>query len=349
MRKNFAHVCTSMRVTLKDVARAAGVSHTTVSRALRDSEEVSPETRARIREIAATMGYRPNPVARALQGRRTQTLGVVVTRLSDPFHTEVVQGIEMVAQAHGYGLLLSLSHEDPKKERAIVELLAAKQVDGIIVAASRLGSRYLPLLEALQIPIVLINSHQTGPYVYSVATDNAHGGRLAAAYLIGLGHRAIAYIGSRRGGDSNRERFRGFRQALREAGLPLRPEWVVAGDGRVAGGEAAMRRLLEQRPRPTAVFCYNDLTAIGALKAALRAGLRIPEELSIIGFDGLEEGTYVSPMLTTVAQPRRQLGRLAAEMMLEILNGQPSPKHIRLQGTLIERESCGPPPPDGGL
>lgn len=336
-----------MRVTIKDIARAAGVSHTTVSRALRDSEEISPETRARIRAIAESLGYRPNPVARALQGRRTQTIGVVVTRLSDPFHTEVVQGIERVAQAHGYGLLLSLSHEDPEKERAIVEMLAAKQVDGIIVAASRLGSRYLPLLEALRIPIVLINSHQTGPYVYSVATDNVHGGYLATRYLIGLGHRAIAYIGSRRGGRSNQDRYRGYRQALREAGLNPRPEWVVKGDGRVEGGEMAMRRLLEVRPRPTAVFCYNDLTAIGALKAALRAGLRVPEELSIIGFDGLEEGTYVIPALTTVAQPRQQLGRLAAEMLLEILDGRPSPKRILLQGTLIERESCGPAPAAG--
>ncbi|HXF70817.1 MAG TPA: LacI family DNA-binding transcriptional regulator [Thermoflexus sp.] len=333
-----------MGVTIKDIARAAGVSHTTVSRALRDSEEISPETRARIRAIAESLGYRPNPVARALQGRRTQTIGVVVTRLSDPFHTEVVQGIERVAQAYGYGLLLSLSHEDPQKERAIVEMLAAKQIDGIIVAASRLGSRYLPLLESLQIPIVLINSHQTGPYIYSVATDNFHGGHLATSYLIGLGHQAIAYIGNRRGGRSNQDRYRGYRQALREAGLTWRPEWVVKGDGRVEGGEAAMRRLLEIRPRPTAVFCYNDLTAIGALKAALRAGLRVPDELSIIGFDGLEEGTYVVPELTTVAQPRQQLGRLAAEMLVEILNSRPSPRRVLLQGMLIERESCGPPP-----
>lgn len=333
-----------MRVTIKDIARAVGVSHTTVSRALRDSEEINPETRARIRAVAESMGYRPNPVARALQGRRTQTLGVVVTRLSDPFHTEVVQGIEKVAQAHGYGLLLSLSHEDPAKERAIVEMLAAKQVDGIIVAASRLGSRYLPLLEALRIPIVLINSHQTGPYVYSVATDNVHGGYLATRYLIDLGHRAIAYIGNRRGGRSNQDRYRGYRQALREVGLSPRPEWVVKGDGRVGAGEAAMRRLLEVSPRPTAVFCYNDLTAIGALRAAVQAGIRVPEDLSIIGFDGLEEGSYVFPALTTVAQPRQQLGRLAAEMLLEILNGRPSPRRILLQGTLLERASCGPPP-----
>lgn len=333
-----------MRVTIKDIARAVGVSHTTVSRALRDSEEIRPETRARIRAVAESMGYRPNLVARALQGRRTQTLGVVVTRLSDPFHTEVVQGIEKVAQAHGYGLLLSLSHEDPAKERAIVEMLAAKQVDGIIVAASRLGSRYLPMLEALRIPIVLINSHQTGPYAYSVATDNVHGGYLATRYLIDLGHRAIAYIGNRRGGRSNQDRYRGYRQALREVGLSPRPEWVVKGDGRVGAGEAAMRRLLEVSPRPTAVFCYNDLTAIGALRAAVQAGIRVPEDLSIIGFDGLEEGSYVIPALTTVAQPRQQLGRLAAEMLLEILSGRPSPRRILLQGTLLERASCGPPP-----
>lgn len=327
-------------VSIKDIARAAGVSHTTVSRALRDSPEISAEMKARIRQIAEEMGYRPSAVARSLVTRRTRVLGVVVTRLSDPFHTEVVQGIEMVAQEHGYSILFSLSHEDSEKERAIVEMMAQRQVEGIIVAASRVGDRYLDVLEELRIPIVLINSHHTGERVYSIAMDDHHGGLIATRYLTRLGHRRIGYISSVRGGETSRQRMAGYRQALKEVGLSFDHHLTAKGNGRVEGGVSAMQQLLALDPPPTAVFCYNDLTAIGALKAILQAGLRVPEDISLVGFDGLVEATYVNPPLTTVEQPRLQMGRLAAQMSIGLLSDQSQPTRLILQGTLIERSSC---------
>lgn len=330
-------------VSIKDIARIAGVSHTTVSRALRDSPEVSEETKARIRRIADEVGYRPSAVARSLVTQRTQVVGVVVTRLSDPFHTEMVQGVEEVAEQHEYGVLLSLSHEDSRKEQSIVEMMAQRQVDGIIVSASRVGNHYLNLLEGLHIPIVLINSHHTSENVYSIAMDDHHGGLVATQHLIDLGHQHIGYITSERGGRTSRQRMAGYREALKEADLPSERTLVAKGNGRVAGGEAAMTRLLARDPRPTAVFCYNDLTAIGALRAIVQAGLCVPEDVSLVGFDGLVEATYVNPPLTTVEQPRHQMGRLAAQMIIGLLSDESQPTRLVLQGTLIRRDSCSPP------
>jgi DNA-binding LacI/PurR family transcriptional regulator len=330
----------NMATSIKDIARAAGVSHTTVSRALRDSPEISAATKERIRKLAQEMGYRPSAIARSLVTQRTHTVGVVVTSLADPFHTEVVQGIEMHAQDHGYSILLSMSHEDPARERAAVEILAEKRVDGIIVAASRIGSNYLPLLQRLQVPIVLLNSHQTGEYVYSIATDNVQAGHLAASYLLDLGHRRIGYIGSNRGGQTDRDRLAGFRRALCQAGIGIQDAWIVRGDGRMAGGCEAMREILAMPDQPTALFCYNDLTAIGALKAIVEAGRRVPDDYSLIGLDGLVEATYVNPSLTTVEQPRLEMGRLAMQMLIDVLTGQHIPTSRVLTGSLIERGSC---------
>lgn len=329
-------------VSIKDIAKVAGVSHTTVSRALRDSAEISAETKARIRRIADDMGYRPSAVARSLVTKRTGVIGVVVTRLSDPFHTDVVQGIEMVAQDHNYSILLSLSHEDPDREQAIVELMARRQVEGIIVAASRLGDRYLDLLADLRIPIVLINSHHTGEYVYAVASDDRYGGCIATEHLVDLGHTRIAYIANTRGGATSRQREVGYRDALAAADISHDVDLVVDGDGSVAGGKRAMDTLLTKTPGPTAVFCYNDLTAIGVLKSVLEAGLHVPDDISLVGYDGLAEGTYVNPPLTTVEQPRLQMGKLATQMIVDLLHGESQPTRLILQGRLIERGSSRP-------
>jgi DNA-binding LacI/PurR family transcriptional regulator len=333
----------SRRVSIKDIARKAGVSHSTVSRALRGSPLVNPRTAERIRRLAARMGYVPNAAARSLATARTGIVGLVITTLADPFLAEIVRGVEEVALEAGYRLFLATSNADPERELAAVRALAESRVEGVIVASSRVGELYLPHLEALGVPIVLINNQREEPFIYSVASDSYQGAVQAISYLVELGHTRIAYIAGPPTARSNRERLAGYREAMARAGLPLDPAWIAEGNGRPEGGEWGMRRLLEAPRRPTAVFCYNDMTAIGALRAARAAGLRVPDDLSIIGFDDILFAAYTEPPLTTVAQPKYEMGRTAMSMLLRLLQGERTPTHLRLPCRLVERASCGPP------
>ncbi|WP_322801451.1 LacI family DNA-binding transcriptional regulator [Thermoflexus sp.] len=333
----------SRRVSIKDIARKAGVSHSTVSRALRGSPLVNPRTAERIRRLAARMGYVPNAAARSLVTTRTSIIGLVITTLADPFLAEIVRGVEEVALEAGYRLFLATSNADPEREMAAVRALAESRVEGVIVASSRVGDLYLPHLEALGVPIVLINNQREEPFIYSVASDSRQGAVEAVSYLVRLGHTRIAYIAGPPTARSNRERLAGYQEAMAQAGLSVDPAWIVEGNGRPEGGEWGIRRLLEVPRRPTAVFCYNDMTAIGALRAARAAGLRVPEDLSIIGFDDILFAAYTEPPLTTVAQPKYEMGRTAMSVLLRLLQGERTPAHLRLPCRLVERASCGPP------
>ena len=336
-----------MGVSIKDIAKAAGVSHSTVSRALSDSPLVKEETKRRIQRLAREMGYSPSAIARSLATKRTYTIGLVVTTIADPFVADIVRGVEEVALDKGYSVLLSNSNADPQREMAVVKTFHERRVDGVIVTASRVGDLYLPLLEEIGAPIVLINNLRDGKYVYSVATDNVHGAELATRYLIELGHRRIGYIACPNKERSNRDRLEGYRRALREANIAFQPALVARGDGKVEGGREGMRQLLFLSPPPTAVFCYNDLTAIGAMMAVKGAGLRVPDDVSLVGFDDIAMASYVDPPLTTVRQRKYEMGRLAMEMLLNILSGEEATKSIVLQGELIVRKSCqalGPAP-----
>lgn len=332
------------RISIKDIARKAGVSHSTVSRALRGSPLVNPRTAERIRRLAAQMGYVPNAAARSLVTTRTSIIGLVITTLADPFLAEIVRGVEEVALEAGYRLFLATSNADPERELAAVRALAESRVEGVIVASSRVGELYLPHLEALGVPIVLINQQREAPFIYSVASDSYQGAVLAVSYLMNLGHTRIAYIAGPPMARSNRLRLTGYQKTLAAAGIPPDPAWIVEGNGRPEAGEWGIQRLLEAPLRPTAVFCYNDMTAIGALRAARAAGLRVPEDLSIIGFDDILFAAYTEPPLTTIAQPKYEMGRTAMSMLLRLLQGERVPPHLQLPCRLVERASCGPPP-----
>lgn len=332
-----------MSVSIKDIAKVAEVSHSTVSRALRNSPLISDETKARIRRIAQEMGYSPSAIARSLVTKRTQTLGLVVTTIADPFVAEVVRGVEERALDEGYSVILCQSQADPEREIAAVEILREKRVDAIIITASRVGNLYLPLLERLAVPIVLINNQQEGRYVYSVGTDNVQGGHLAVRYLLELGHTRIGYITGPEWAAASRQRLRGARQALREQGLDLDPTLIVQGDGRAEGGEEAITCLLRHPVPPTAVFCYNDMTAIGATRAAQRAGLQIPKDISIIGYDDIALAAYVTPPLTTIRQRKYEMGAQATEIALALLNDGEFVEHVLIPGELVIRGSCAPP------
>ena len=328
--------------TIKDIARIANVAHSTVSRALAGSPRVNPETAERIRRIAEQCGYRTSAVGRSLATRRTRTVGVVVTNIADPFAATVVSGIEQAAGDDGYAVLLASSFADPDRELRVVHALEERRVDGIIVTASRVGALHVPKLSRMKVPVVLLNNQHPSEFVHSVMIENVEASAEATRYLIGLGHNRIGYIGDRNGRHSDTERFAGYRQALDSAELPFRPELVVHGDGTAESGREAMGRLIQLAERPTAVFCYDDMTALGALREAHANGLSVPGDISVIGFDDLPMVEYAEPALTTVRQPMFAMGRMAMETMLDLLSGSESAHNVRVRGELIVRASTAP-------
>jgi DNA-binding LacI/PurR family transcriptional regulator len=325
--------------SIKDIARIARVSHSTVSRALQNSPLVNARTAETIRQIAHESGYRASAVARGLVTKRTLTIGLVVTTIADPFASEVACGIEQSANDLGYSVFLADSNADPSRERQVVQSFAERRVDGIIVTSSRVGALYLPLLSEMRVPIVLVNNQHPGEFVHSVMIGNVAGSLAAANHLIALGHRRIAYLGDQFGYQSDTERFEGYRQALDEAGLPFLPELVVRGDGKPDEAMRAMEQLLALADPPTAVCCYNDMSALGAIRSIHLAGLRVPGDISVVGFDDLFLASYTQPRLTTVRQPMRRMGLLAMESLFKLMSGEDSAIRITVEPELIVRES----------
>jgi LacI family transcriptional regulator, repressor for deo operon, udp, cdd, tsx, nupC, and nupG len=337
-----------LRVSIKDVAKAAGVSHSTVSRALANSPLIPESTRRRIQRVARRMGYAPNAIARGLVMQRTRTIGVIVTTIEDPFIAEVVRGIEEVAADHAYRIFLGTSLNDPAREVDLVRALREWRVDGVIVESSRVGALYQPLLKEIGAPIVLINNQKQpgsgsspksarSDRIRSVAVNDVAGGALATRFLISQGHRVIAYLGGPSNHVANRKRLVGYRRALKQAGILYEPALVVPGSGRADTGEHALL-FFERSARPTAIFCYNDMTAIGALAALKQHGLRVPDDVSLIGFDDIPFARYVDPPLTTIHQPKDEMGRQATRMLFDLLD-EKNVADVIVPGELIERGS----------
>jgi len=332
-----------MAVSIKDIARLAGVSHSTVSRALNKSPLIPLKTAQRIQRIAAEKGYAASVVARSLVTRRTEAIGVVVTSIADPFNGEVVAGIEEVANQEGYSVVLATSQADPRRELTVVRSFRERRVDGILVASSRLGAQYLPLFAELETPIVLLNNQHPSEFAHSVSIDNADGGYQAATHLIGLGHRDIAYIGDEFGLQSDAERFSGFQAAMRKARVKIRKDLVVRGDGKSAGGKKCAAELLALGQPPTAIFCYNDMTALGVIEAVQARRRRVGREVSVVGFDDLFFAASLQPPLTTFRQPKRELGKQAMQLLIAILRQQPAERKVVVRGELVVRGSTGKP------
>jgi DNA-binding LacI/PurR family transcriptional regulator len=332
-----------MAVSIKDIARLAGVSHSTVSRALRNSPLIPPPTARRIKQIAAETGYSASAVARGLVNRRTEAIGVVVTSIADPFNGEVVAGIEEIANRYGYSVILATSQADPEREMTVVRSFRERRVDGILVASSRLGANYLPLLSELEVPIVLLNNQHPSKFVHSVTIDNIDGGYQATRDLIRLGHRRIAYLGDQFGLQSDAERFKGFEAAMAEAGLRAIKQHVVRGDGRAAGGRARGAELLALNNRPSAIFCYNDMTALGVIEQAVTMRLDVPHDLSVVGFDDLFFAASLQPPLTTIRQPKKELGQRAMELLIALLKGEQAERTVVIRGELMSRGSTAKP------
>jgi LacI family transcriptional regulator/LacI family repressor for deo operon, udp, cdd, tsx, nupC, and nupG len=332
-------------VSIEDIARAAGVSHSTVSRALRDSTLISVEVRERIQKLAREMGYIPNAIAQSLQTQQTSTIGLVVTSIDDPFWGDVMKGVEEVARGTGFSVFLTASHNDPDQEMAILETLRRRRVDGILIAASRIASNNNKRLDSFHVPTVLINSQaeSENTLLNWVSVDDFGGAQLAVEHLLQLGHHAISYLGSSNRPRSNRQRLLGYKSTLESNNVPIRDEWVVISQGHeashegdVAAGQTSLPRLIDAGV--TAIFCYNDMIATGVLLACQKLGIAVPGELSVIGFDDIKMASYVTPPLTTIHQPKIEMGRLATQVLLDLLGNRPGQNYL-LPPMLIERAS----------
>ena len=347
-----------MATTIGDVARRAGVSTATVSRVLSGVGRARPETHARVEAAARELGFRPSDVARSLKRRSTLTLGLIVTDIENPYFPQLVRAVEDAAIGEGYAILLCNADEDPEREASYLDFLVERRVDGIIVAASTIGSRQGEWLSRAPLPVVLVNTGSAGVDLPSIASDNRGGGRAAARHLLGLGHRRFGYLMPPPRNLDAPDRLGGVRDALTEAGLAADDPAtlaIVLGPATVTGGEAAMDRLLDgPTPAPSGVVAYNDLMAIGAMRAIRRRGLRVPDDISLVGFDDVAFAAYVEPGLTTLRQETAEMGRWAVATLTEGIAARRSdieaagPK-VRPENRVVPvhlevRGSTGPPP-----
>jgi len=325
-------------VSIKDIAERADVSPSTVSRALSDHPRISEETKRQIRQLAKEMGYTPSLLARSLVTQDTATIGVVITEASDPYLSDLVMSIEKTAQTHGYSVLLRSSYFDAAREVESVYAFHGRRVRGIIVIGSQIAQGYLEMSERLP-PITLTNSPA---YPYSVSCDNVTGAREAVEHLFNLGHRRIAFVGSRRSYSSNQARMRGYWEVLLDHNLPVESDLVFEQDGTLRGGRAVAEDLLSCKPLPTAVFCFNDMTAIGLLNALYERGVRVPEDLSVVGFDDVDFAAHFSPPLTTVRQPTDMMGRRLVHLLQDLIEGEDDVEPEMLPTELVVRGTTGP-------
>lgn len=329
----------SRSVSIKDIARIANVSPSTVSRALNADPRISEATTARILNLAQKMGYTPSLIARDLVTQQTNTIGLVISRISDLFIAELVIGVEQAARSYGYSVFLISSYRDANREKEAVQSLHERRTTGIIVTGSQIDEGYLALRGRFPQPIVLINCPA---YPHSISSDNLAGAHQAVEHLVQLGHRRIAYLANPSSHQANLDRLVGYKTILNRFGLPLKQELVVDGDGTMASGQQGAEQLLAQAEPPSAMFCFNDLMAIGALCALSQAGLQVPADCSVVGFDDLEVAAYCCPPLTTVRQHRDRLGQRAMYMLHQLIQGRGEMQAEILPAELVVRKTTGP-------
>lgn len=336
------------KITIKDIARVANVSHMTVSRALNNKPRIHEETKKRILSIAKELNYQPNYIARSLVMKRTKTLGLVITTIANPFYNELAQGIEATARGLGYNIILCCTNYDLSSERQYIEMLQGKGVDGIILSSAHMEDRNVVGLAEEGFPIVLVNRRTYHPVVKEkvdyVGVDNILGGFLAVEHLIRLGHQRIGVIGGSSDSSVGFERLEGGKKAFEVYGLDQVTDYFLDGDFLKDSGYKGGKRFLKMVEPPTAVFATNDYMALGAYQAILEESRKIPEEIAIVGFNDIEFTAMKGIELTTVGQKKFEMGALAVKTLVEKAEGgevKPSTKEIFLKPELIIRKTCG--------
>jgi LacI family transcriptional regulator len=333
--------------TMADVARSAGVSVATVSHVLNDTRPVLPHTRQAVLDAIDELGYTPNTLARSLVTSRTRSIGLAVSAISNPYFTEILQGVEAGALEHGYSLLIADPHDDPAHERKIVQLLHERRVDGMIVAPSADPRELLSYLRRHDVPTVfldrVVDAPKDGtPRFDQVCADSAEPTAELVTHLAGLGHRRIALVAGRPGLSTTGERITGYRHGLAAAGLPHDERLVVHGDSESAGGHRATAALLSLAAPPTALVTANNAMTLGALRALRERGLSVPDDIALCCFDDFDWADLFTPRLTAIAQPSKEIGAHAVRVLLERLSAPDRPaRTVRLACTFIHRTSCG--------
>jgi DNA-binding LacI/PurR family transcriptional regulator len=333
----------NQRITIADIARMAGVSKQTVSRVINDKPDVAPQTRERIKVIIKSMGYSPDPIARSMKGS-THTLGCITPNLSDFNFSSIVQAAQTEARSHGF-LIFSGSAPSEIDVLPLMNEMMARRVDGFLVINPRDDLRYrhfLPLIEA-KVPVVYIKNSPHDEPVSAVCMDDFSGGLMATQYLASLGHTSIVTILGPENEECTRDRLGGYRKGLGGAGLQEDQRLIIQGDWTAESGKMAVKKLLDYQVDFTAIFAQNDRMALGAMQILREKGLRIPEDISVIGYDDLPLTAYFTPPLTTIRQPIKKFGQIGAQLLIETIN-KPGfkPKVVRLDPQLVIRQTCAP-------
>ncbi|MHC5784545.1 LacI family DNA-binding transcriptional regulator [Pseudomonas idahonensis] len=328
--------------TIKDVAALAGISYTTVSHVLNKTRPVSEEVRVKVEAAIKRLDYVPSAVARSLKAKTTATIGLLVPNSLNPYFAELARGIEDYCERNGYCVILCNSDDNPDKQRNYLRVLLEKRIDGLIVASAGGDSGLAQGLAGVRTPMVIVDRGLEGVDADLVRIDHHYGAYLATRHLLELGHRDIACIGGPANTSVAQMRLAGFRQALQEAGVEVPAGRILESDFSSTGGYRAAAQLLESRP-PSAIFAANDMMGIGVLRAAAERNIRVPSELSVIGFDDILMSRYVYPALTTVGQSILQLGETAAELLLRRIAARELPVDQRIvTPNIVLRESTAP-------
>lgn len=327
--------------TMKDIARLAQVSTSTVSHVINNSRFVSEEIREKVIQVVRELNYTPSALARSLKIKETNTIGMLVTASANPFFSEVLRSVERYCHRHQYNLILSYTDGDSERLQCNLDTLIRKQVDGLILMCSESHWQLNEdISQRLQLPMVMLDWWPTALDADKVCEDSQYGGYLATKTLIDAGHREIAIISGSFKKSLALNRVKGYRAALVEAGISIREEWIIESHFDVEGGISGMQQVLQLTPCPSAVFACSDTIAIGAYQAAWRAGLTVGEDISIIGYDNIEIAQYLSPPLTTIHQSKNNLAKQAVRMLLQkIKNPQQPNRTLTLQPHLVWRES----------
>lgn len=327
--------------TMRDVAQRAKVSLATVSHVINGTRYVSADLTARVLQAMQELSYRPNRIARSLRTRRSHTIALIVSDITNPFFAHVVRGAEDAASARGFSVVVSNTDEDEQKEAEAIRVVIEYQHDGVIIASTGQHHREFQRLQQANVPLVLLDRRVPSIRADHILSNNEQAAYEATQYLIERGHRRIGLILGRQGIATSEERHQGFRRALQENEIPPSPTLEVRGDYRIDGGRRACLELLKQKPRPTALFPVNNRMTIGVLQALAEAEVRCPDDVSVMGFDDFDMLSIVTPPITTVAQQSYELGRGAVEMLLSRVEGDPDApaKEVRLSCELLERGS----------